>query len=80
MVDGRLLGGRDMALQPHEGAVLGQPAPEFAGIEFRHGGGEKLDGLVDIDDLARIGEERGQRMSEASSTPLRSTMSGRGIW
>ena len=74
------LGRAHLALEPHE---AGSAACSFwrSVLASRSGTvrGQKFDRLVDIDDLARIGEERGTGTSLASTMPLRSTMSGRGM-
>ena len=52
-----LLGG-DFALEPDEAALRRQPLAHFAGVEIGHHRGQQFDRLVDVDQLARLGEQR----------------------
>ena len=56
----RLLLGRDLALEPDEAAVRRQPLAHFLAVEVGQRGGELLLGVVDVDQLARLGVERGR--------------------
>ena len=49
---------RDLALEPDEAALGRKPLAQFACVEIRQNSGEQLRRLVDIDDLARLTEER----------------------
>ena len=53
-----LLLGRDLAFEPDEAALGGEPFPEFTGIEIGQHRGEQLDRLIDVDQFARLGEQR----------------------
>ena len=58
-VDVLLLLRRDLALEPDEAALRGEPFAQFGGVEIGQFGGEQLDRLVDIDDVTRLAVERG---------------------
>ncbi len=49
---------RDLALEPDEAALRRQPLAHFLGVEVGQRRGEQLDRLVDVDQLARLGEQR----------------------
>ena len=49
---------RDLALEPDEAALRRQALAHLAGVEIRQHRGEQFDRLVDVDDLARLGEQR----------------------
>ena len=53
-----LLLGRDLALEPDEAALGGEPLAQFLGVEIGQLGGELLFRVVDVDQLARLGEQR----------------------
>ncbi len=53
-----LLLGRDLAFEPDEAALGGEPFSQLAGIEIGQHRGEQLDRLVDVDQFARLGEQR----------------------
>ncbi len=60
VMDLLLLLGRDLAFEPDEAALGGEPFPELAGIEIGQHRGEQLDRLVDLDQFARLGKQRGR--------------------
>ncbi len=49
---------RDLALEPDEAALPAEPLAQLGGVEVGHHGGQQLDRLVDVDDAARLGEQR----------------------
>ena len=55
-----LLLGRNLALEPDEAAIRRQSLAQFLGVEIGQCGGELLLGVVDVDELARLGIERGR--------------------
>ena len=58
-VDLALLLGRDVALEPDEAALGGQPFAQLCGVEIGQVCGEELDRFVHIDQPPRFGVERG---------------------
>ena len=60
MADFVLLLRRDLALEPDEAALGGEPLAQFLGVQIGQRGGEPLDGVVDVDQLARLGKQRGR--------------------
>ena len=58
VMDLLLLLGRDLAFEPDEAALGGEPFSQLAGIEIGQHRGEQLDRLVDVDQFARLGEQR----------------------
>ena len=53
-----LLAWRDFALEPDEAALRRQALAHFVGVEIGQHRGEQFDRFVDVDDLARLGEQR----------------------
>ncbi len=53
-----LLAGRDLALEPDETALRRQALAHLVGVEIRQHGGQQFNRLVNVDDLARLGEQR----------------------
>ena len=49
---------RDLALEPDEAALRRQTVAHFLGVEVGQRRGEQFDRLVDVDQLARLGEQR----------------------
>ena len=49
---------RDLALEPDEAALRRQPLAHFGGVEVGQHRGQQFDRLVDVDELARLGEQR----------------------
>ena len=58
LVDFLLLLGRDLALEPDEAALGTEPLAQIGGIEIGDHRGQQLARLVDVDDPARLGEQR----------------------
>ena len=53
-----LLARRDLALDPDEALLRAELLAQLARVEIRQHGGEELDRLVLVDDVARLGEDR----------------------
>ncbi len=51
---------RDLALEPDEAALGGEPPAQLGGIDVRHHRGEQFGCFVDVDDPVRLGEQRGR--------------------
>ena len=58
IVDVLLLLRRDLALQPDEALLRRQPFARLGVVEIGQRAGQKLDRLVDVDDAARLAEQR----------------------
>ena len=56
-IDLALLLRRDVALEPNEAALGGEPFAQFSGIEIGQIGGQELRRLIDVDQTARLGVE-----------------------
>ena len=59
-IDLRALLGRDIALEPHEAALGGEPLAQLNRIEIGQDGTQQLGRLVDIDDAIGLGKQRGR--------------------
>ena len=59
-VDLLALLGRDLALEPHEAALGGEPLAQLLGVDIGHDRGKELGGLVDVDDAMRLGKQGGR--------------------
>ena len=57
-MDVALLLGRDLALDPDEAVLLAELVAQFPAIQFRENGVDQLGGLVLVDHLAGISENR----------------------
>ena len=53
-----LLAGRDLALEPDETALRRQALAHLVGVEIRQDGGQQFNRFVNVDDLARLCEQR----------------------
>ena len=53
-----LLARRDLALDPDEALLRAELVAQIRGVEVRQHGGQQLDRLVLVDDVARLGEDR----------------------